>query len=204
MRNANCQKLAWAALAIVATFRSGPLAGDASRADEVRPASEQIHVDQPEAIPGPSAEWLRPLEQIEVVNLVPAGRLPPDVSEGVFAEITSPEDQISRQGWTKKQLLWAASEMAHQPLYFDDVPLERYGQTCHPLVQPLVSGALFFGTFPVMPYKIGLDHPYDLISTLGYYRPGSPAPCMHQTLPFEWDAATLEAGAWAGLVLLLP
>jgi hypothetical protein len=73
-----------------------------------------------------------------------------------------------------------------------------------PLAQPVLSGVHFFATFPVIPYEIGLDGTQDLIYTLGYYRPGDCAPPTRQWLPFEWDAAILEAGTMTGLIFLAP
>ena len=51
---------------------------------------------------------------------------------------------------------WQATEFWHRPLYFDDVPLERYGQMHHPLIQPWLSGVHFFGNVPLLPYKMGV------------------------------------------------
>jgi hypothetical protein len=99
---------------------------------------------------------------------------------------------------------WAAPEMAYQPLYFDDTPLERYGQSVCPGLQPLLSGAHFFAMFPLMPYKLGLDGPCEPVYNLGYYRPGSDAPCVRQRLPWDTHAAMLEAGTLTGLGFLLP
>jgi hypothetical protein len=126
----------------------------------------------------------KPLDEIRIEPLAPDGMLPPDLSQNLFA----PADQIplagmSDRGWSGSVLAWAASELVHQPLYFDDVPLERYGQTVCPALQPAISGARFYATFPVMPYKLLVDHPYAIITTLGKYRPGSPTPCLHQSLP---------------------
>jgi hypothetical protein len=67
-----------------------------------------------------------------------------------------------------------------------------------------LSAAHFFGNVPLLPYKMGLDHPCKPIATLGYYRPGSPAPPVGRRLPLEADAATIEAATWVGLILLLP
>lgn len=99
---------------------------------------------------------------------------------------------------------WAPPNFAYQPLYFDDVPLERYGQSVLPAAQPLLSGVHFFGMFPIIPYKMGIDRTHDPVYTFGYYRVGSDAPPVRQRLPFEWDAALFEAGAWTGMVFALP
>ena len=101
-------------------------------------------------------------------------------------------------------MFWAASELWHQPLYFEDPVLERYGRTYHPLIQPAISFAHFFGTLPIIPYKIGLDRMNDRVYTLGYFRPGSHVPNIGSKLPFEKDALVLQGGTLTTAILLLP
>ena len=108
------------------------------------------------------------------------------------------------RGWPCLEFNWEATNFSHRPLYFDETPLERYGQTIHPNLQPVLSGVHFFGMLPLLPYKMGVDRPHDEIYTLGHYRPGDSAPCLRQRLPLEFDAATFEALTIAGLILLIP
>ena len=102
------------------------------------------------------------------------------------------------------EFFWEAPELWHEPLYFDDVQLERYGQTPCPRLQPVLSGAHFFGSLALLPYKMGVDPPLSRVTNLGYYRVGSPAPCVGRRLPWETDAALIEAGTITGLWLILP
>jgi len=97
-----------------------------------------------------------------------------------------------------------ASNLRHRPLYFEDATLERYGQSYHPLVQPAASGVRFFLTFPMLPYAMVVNPPRPAISTLGYFRPGSSGPCLLQRPPLQADAGLAEAGAWIGLIFLVP
>lgn len=143
-----------------------------------------------------------PIGRVRLESVRADGRLPRDASTDVFGTATA--ETVYRRRWNRGRLTWSASSLDHKPLYFDDVPLERYGQSVCPPLQPAISAARFFGTLPIMPYKIGIDHPMRCISTLGHYRPGSPTPCIHQSVPFSWDGATLEAVAWTGLVFALP
>lgn len=99
---------------------------------------------------------------------------------------------------------WTASGLYHKPLYFEDVGLERYGHSCCPCLQPIVSGARFFGTVLVVPYEMGLEPPCEDIYTLGYYRPGSCAPYILDPIPLSVRGALFEAGAWVGGVFLFP
>ena len=148
-------------------------------------------------------EWFRPIDRIQIqVHPTDGERMPMDCSTKLFAQGEVSPDNASEK--IERVVYWSPTNLAFQPLYFDDVPLERYGQSIAPPLQPLLSGARFFGSFPLMAYKIGVDRPHDPVYTLGYYRPGSPTPCLCQRLPWEWDAAVLEAGSWVGLLFLLP
>lgn len=141
------------------------------------------------------------IEKIPVILSEPQDNVPPDYSDWVFEKKV---DSYAGRAWPTMEFSWEPSELVFQPPYWEHTPLERYGQTRHPRLQPVLSGLHFFGTFAIIPYKMGIDGPHDHISTLGYYRPGSPTPCLRQRLPWEWNAALLEAGAWTGMVFILP
>lgn len=106
--------------------------------------------------------------------------------------------------WAEVTYMWKASALCHKPLYFEDVHLERYGHSWGPYVQPLVSGAHFFGTLPVLPYKMGLKTPNECVYTLGHYRPGDCAPYLIDPVPFTWRAAWFQAGGVLGVAAFLP
>jgi hypothetical protein len=144
----------------------------------------------------------QPLSEISVDVRPPDAELPPDRATDVFQPAAEVPDV--RSDWYCREFHWEAPEFWHRPLYFDDVPLERYGQSCHPLAQPVKSGARFFLTLPILPYKAGIDRPCDMIPNLGYYRVGSCNPGVRQWLPLEADAALFESGAWVAAFLLLP
>lgn len=118
--------------------------------------------------------------------------------------IADPREIRLEQGWSHVHFHWAATNFWHRPLYFEDILLERHGQTAGPLVQPLLSGLRFFGTIPMLPYKAGIERPRDRVYTLGYGRPGNWTHPMRRRLPFELDAALFQAGAICGVILLLP
>jgi hypothetical protein len=154
--------------------------------------------------PCPSIEEARRqfkrLTEIDLSLYAQDRQLPPDCSEEIFGGTQS----AGRMTNSLNVVNWAPTNLFHQPLYFDDVPLEQYGQSICPHLQPVISGARFFLTVPAMPYKIGVDHPFDCVTTLGYYRPGNCAPCMKEVLPIEGDAALLQAATTVALVFLLP
>jgi hypothetical protein len=106
--------------------------------------------------------------------------------------------------WPEITYNWKASALCHKPLYFEDVQLERYGHTWLPDVQPLVSGAHFFGSVAILPYKMGLQTPNECVYALGHYRPGSCAPYYIEALPFTWRAAAFQTGVITGIHFALP
>ncbi|BBO35343.1 hypothetical protein [Lacipirellula parvula] len=108
------------------------------------------------------------------------------------------------RNWTPVTYMWKASGLCHKPLYFEQVQVERYGHSWGPVLEPIMSGAHFFGTVPILPYKMGLEAPNECIYSLGYYRPGSCAPYMIEPLGFTWRAAAFQAGAVTGAAFALP
>lgn len=133
------------------------------------------------------------------------GSVPPDCSAVSLPD--APTVYVGHgyaRGWPEGQYTWTAPGLGHKPVYFEDLPLERYGQTYGPLVQPLVSHAKFFGVLPSLPYRMALDPPRIPICTVGYDRPGNCVPYVRERLPFSPRAAAVQAGTVAGLILLIP
>lgn len=99
---------------------------------------------------------------------------------------------------------WMASNLTHDPLYFEDVSLERYGHQYPECVQPFVSLSKFGVQFIGLPYQMALN-PVDCEQyPLGYYRPGDCAPFLRYRIPFNKKAAATAAGAYTGLIFLIP
>ena len=99
---------------------------------------------------------------------------------------------------------WKAAGYCHKPLYFEDWQLERYGHSHGPVADPFISAAHFFVTLPVLPYKMGVELPWECVYPLGYYRPGSCAPWTIPAVPISWRGMAAEAATVTGLVFLLP
>jgi hypothetical protein len=72
------------------------------------------------------------------------------------------------------------------------------------LIQPVLSGAHFFGTLPILPYKMGMELPCECVYSLGYYRSGNCAPHMIPAVPISARGALFEAGAWVGGAAIIP
>ena len=73
--------------------------------------------------------------------------------------------------------MWPAANIRYQPLYLEDVGLERYGYHCGDVFQPWVS-AVHFGlsTTLLVPNALLCEAPGNCTYPLGFCRPGSLAP----------------------------
>ena len=101
-------------------------------------------------------------------------------------------------------MTWKASGLCHKPLYFEEVNLERYGQTAGPFAQPVLSTAHFFVNIAVLPYKMGIHPPTECQYALGYYRPGNCAPWIIPPVPISLRGALFQAGAVGAGIALIP
>jgi hypothetical protein len=109
----------------------------------------------------------------------------------------------SRQ-WAETCYTWKASGLCHKPLYFEQPHMERYGHSWGPVLDPVLSGAHFFASVPLLPYHMGLEPPCECIYPLGHYRPGSCAPRYIEPWPWSLRAVAVEAATATGLVFALP
>ncbi len=165
--------------------------------------SESVAQDsrtRPEPIPKSCEDALKRLRESSIYDV--------DLDVSVDGEV--PEDcyvgqePYTPRDWPEVTFMWKASALCHKPLYFEDVQLERYGHSWGPYAQPLISGAHFFVTLPILPYKMGLKTPNECVYSLGYYRPGNCAPYLIPAVPFTWRAAVFEAGAVVGFSAIIP
>jgi hypothetical protein len=144
----------------------------------------------------PSPKDLKHIRDLNTSIAPSEGALPRDCPLG--------DDAFQGRSFAPITFTWTASQLCHKPLYFEDVQLERYGHMAGPWVQPFASAANFFATFPILPYKMGLELPNECIYTLGYYRPGDCAPYLFDPLPLSVRGMFFEAGAWVGACALFP
>ncbi len=145
-----------------------------------------------------------PLSTLTANILLPTGKQPQSAAEKCAAQTAPTGDARLDGAWASTELHWSATCSRHRPLYFEEINAERYGYTPSYALQPLISAAHFFGTIPALPYKMAVDCPNDCIYTLGHYRPGSCAPRRANYLPWQPKAGLAQAGAIAGLILLVP
>jgi hypothetical protein len=175
--------------------------------EQATPRRPALQLYQPECPPlEEREEYIVPLANIRADLRLPKEIAQPiDCSSPLFKQLPGViRDEQGRFLWARSDFWFAASDFHHYPLYWDNQPLERYGQSQAPIIEPFLSGAHFFATFAIIPYKMGIDRPCDDIYTLGFYRAGSPTPCIRQTLPWEWDAAAFQALAVVGFIFILP
>ncbi|MCA9179352.1 MAG: hypothetical protein KDB14_33070 [Planctomycetales bacterium] len=174
-------------------------AWNAGRADSAQPEEADTH--------GPELRDLtsRPLSANIDINET----LPPDVSRSqagspfVGAESRAPEIFEPESCEVAQGFMWVAPGTMHQPLYFEDVNLERAGHSWLWL-QPAASAAHFFGRIPALPYLLVAHPPRECVYTLGHYRPGSCAPMLRRWPRPRLSAALAQAGLSTGLVFLVP
>jgi len=129
--------------------------------------------------------------------------------EFLGAEETSlsdlPESGNERDSaWIASNYQFAAANTFSHPRYFEDRMLERHGHERFPHLQPMVSGARFFATFPMLPYLMTVRPAFECESQLGYFRPGDCVYPYLQRPPYQRDAVIVEGAAIAGGVIAIP
>jgi len=84
--------------------------------------------------------------------------------------------------WGLLEYRWEAPALCYGPLYFEEINVERYGNTFGDYVQPFVSAGYFYGTIGLMPLKMIAEPPCECYYVLGHYRPGRCVPFyLHNT-----------------------
>ena len=119
------------------------------------------------------------------------------------------ECRLEGEDWQPRQFVnttmtWRAAGYCHKPLYFEQWNFERYGNSVHPVADPFLSAGHFFTTAAFLPYKMGVELPWECIYPLGYYRPGDCAPWTVPAPPMSLRGAALEAAALTGAYFILP
>ncbi len=138
-----------------------------------------------EAMVGPLQNAASFLTQLDVQNDFRAQAAVPVSMVRTSADASGFEPE-----WMQQSYAWVAPTFPHKPLYFEQTNLERYGRGPKRCVQPLYSGAHFFGSILLMPYKVITQHPEERVYPLGNNRPGDRVPYQKRTLlgqsyPFE-------------------
>ena len=113
-------------------------------------------------------------------------------------------EQFAMRDFRLTTFTWTAASICHKPLYFEQVAVERHGHSAGPIVQPILSGAHFFGDILLLPYHAGMTPPKECIYTLGHFRPGNCAPWLMPGFPFSDRGFKFEGLALGAAIALLP
>lgn len=118
------------------------------------------------------------------------------------------EKELELQGSLERNhsiipIYWQASNVSHNPLYFEDSGLERNGHSFSDVVQPFVSVGKFGAQVVALPYSIALDPVWQRETPLGHYRPGECAPKRHLALPINGRSAVVAAATYTGIIYLI-
>jgi hypothetical protein len=209
-----------------------PISQPSPRQD-VRPVNFELNAQQPaelaapvQPLPAPAGAAAalknpcaaienKPLNQLGISIAEPAGKLPTDMAAPCWAEINGQGSPGAARCWPVNNFNWNATCFYHNPLYFEEANLERYGYQCGDrcccctcgrecCLQPAASAAHFYGALLALPYCMFEQCPGDCVYTLGHYRPGdcNPWRCIWPA----WDpcAALAAGGIWTGLVFAIP
>ncbi len=133
----------------------------------------------PESLPLPRRSTISRSEGLSSVRAditLPTTFVPSDLAADEFAEFGMQRHVMGTSRYDAPlNCRWRSPAFCHRALYFEQVALERYGIT-NKVAQPLLSGARFYGTVPLLPVLCIKDLAQCRLSTLGYSRPGSPLP----------------------------
>ena len=178
-----------------------PGQADAPTAQPAAPVAEAT--SEPAVVARPLPK-MRPIREIQ-----PFANYKPQTGsklEGVTPP--TPIELVSQGSLERHQaataVYWHASNVTHNPLYFEDPGLERSGHTFSDAVQPFVSVGRLGAQIVALPYSIALDPVWKDESPLGHYRPGECAPKRHLALPINREAVATAAAAYTGIIYLIP
>lgn len=192
------------------------LVAEAEVVEEVAPGAEQSITPLSEMRLSRTIDALTvspspPRQLLDVMQSFPEQYQIRNLAQQQFGSWTAPQYDASllSSGYPPSCFAWAAPAVFHRPLYFEQPNVERYGHyvsVCEGsnCLQSAICAAHFFGTVPLMPYKIGADPCWERQYVLGTYRPGSCNP--HQLVRPEASCRglALQGVTVTGLVFLIP
>ncbi len=97
-----------------------------------------------------------------------------------------------------------SAAFCHQPLYFEEANLERYGNSYCRILQPVLSGYRFFASVPATPYMMAAYRPRKCYYDTSPYLPGRAAPRHDESLPVSLGASATEGAAITALIFMFP
>jgi hypothetical protein len=144
----------------------------------------------------------RPLGELKATIKPSDGELPPNAAAPRLSLAGKTHSHVGdNRSWIFNNSDWDAPATRHLPLLFEEPNLERLGYTygfyhqyddgtetsqhLAECLQPVVSGAHFFGSLALMPYILAVDDPCEPFYTLGTDRPGSPSCYRKHLIPLD-------------------
>lgn len=166
------------------TNRSDANWGKSFRITDAKPQQEEEVIDpKPELVQDylPTVEeklWSddnlsKPIMDIPISIIDQAKRQPVDASETDLRMDYRADYALPFQN---RAVMWCAPNIRYNPLYFEDVGLERYGYDCGDAVQPGISALHFGVSMAFLPFNVFRQPPWSCTYPLGFCRPGSYAP----------------------------
>jgi hypothetical protein len=194
---------------------------------ELKPGPEPMPALQPTPDPAPESQLdravstgsgLKPLSEIQpYFDYSPDGAdayeflcPPPGQSPGGKTYDCPPVEALADVGnldraFSGTNYMWTAANLYHNPLYFEDPNLERYGLSHRPILQPIMSMSRFTGQLVTLPYHVALSPPDQREYVLGWYRSQDICtPRKRNRIPWNAKAAMTAAGTYTGLIFLFP
>jgi hypothetical protein len=163
----------------------------------------------------PTLRRAKPLSEISLdITARPTGQdelsaiAPPRDYAGEALPALAQEQPFTRGDLVEAGFEWHPSPegltFCHQPLYFEDVNLERYGRSWG-VLQPAVSVAKFYGRIPALPYMVFAQPARRCTDHAHWSLPGYRIPVReHQPLVPSVHGGAAEVAVLYGLILLVP
>lgn len=138
---------------------------------------------QPQVSPAPTGDAQRRLAILQhlerplgtiTLSAVDAFEGPPNQAAAAMAD--TPSALIPSGGWVNPPVNRYPVLFVHQPLYFEEINLERCGWG-HGIFQPIFSSGAFLGHTALLPVNMLVDHPKELVPS-----PGDCLTCQRWTL----------------------
>jgi len=191
-------------------------------AEPLPPGPPQVRVDA-SAPPGPvqADGQLSGIQRIKSIRQISLDITPPAIYDDTKMLVQPPHDYAAealpalaaQQPFTRGDLIdygydWHPSPVGltfcYQPLYFEEVNLERYGRS-YGILQPAVSLGNFYGRIPLLPYLAFAQPARRCTYQAHWSLPGYRIPCKerHEFVP-SLHGATAEVAALYGIILLIP
>jgi len=84
----------------------------------------------------------------------------PNVADDYFSGSSNGFRTVEQvRPWGVLEYRWEAPALCHDPLYFEEINAERYGNSFGDYLQPFVSAGHFYGTIGLLPLKMVAEHP---------------------------------------------